>query len=239
MPRSLLALVLALPLCAGDPEPLTLPPPATTEATAAARDLRQQVSYLIGIRIKQIIDEAVNEGDFDRAALLAGLRDAEAGTAVVPSVEEQQRLFAAYEQELAARKQAAAAGRQADNAAYLAEHGKQPGVITTASGLQYEVLKRGPEGGKRPSATSTVRVHYVGTKRDGTVFDSSRARGKPAEFPLNGVIKGWTEGLQLMREGDVFRFTIPSDLAYGAHAPPSIGPDQILIFEVELLKVLN
>jgi FKBP-type peptidyl-prolyl cis-trans isomerase len=110
------------------------------------------------------------------------------------------------------------------------------GPVTTASGLQYEVLQEGT--GSRPGPESKVTVHYVGTLADGTVFDSSRDRGQPATFLLNQVIKGWTEGLQLMKEGAIYRFEIPPDLAYGERgAGPSIPGNSILTFEVELLEV--
>ena len=120
---------------------------------------------------------------------------------------------------------------------YLAENAKKPGVKTTASGLQYTVLKEGT--GKSPKATDTVLVHYRGTLLNGTEFDSSYKRNQPIEFPLNGVIPGWTEGVQLMKEGAKYQFVIPSNLAYGRRGTPGgpIGPDETLIFEVELLKV--
>jgi len=121
--------------------------------------------------------------------------------------------------------------------AYLAENKKKDGVKVTASGLQYEMLKAG--SGKQPKATDTVVVHYRGTLIDGTEFDSSYKRGQPIDFPLNRVIPGWTEGVQLMQEGAKYRFVIPSALAYGPRGTPGgpIGPDATLIFEVELLKV--
>ncbi|WP_081885909.1 FKBP-type peptidyl-prolyl cis-trans isomerase [Haloferula sp. BvORR071] len=108
---------------------------------------------------------------------------------------------------------------------------------TTASGLKYKVLKQG-SGTVSPKATDMVKVHYHGTLQDGTVFDSSVERKEPAAFPLNAVIPGWTEGLQLMKEGDKFRFEIPANLAYGEQSPsPQIPPNSTLIFEVELLKI--
>lgn len=113
----------------------------------------------------------------------------------------------------------------------------QPGeVMTTRSGLKFQVLKRGT-GTVSPKATDMVKVHYHGTLLDGTVFDSSIERGEPSSFPLNGVIKGWTEGLQLMKVGDKFKFTIPPDLAYGAEGRPGIAPNSTLVFEVELLEI--
>jgi len=110
-------------------------------------------------------------------------------------------------------------------------------MITTASGLKYQVLKHG-DGTVSPKATDTVKVHYEGKLLDGTVFDSSIARGQPVSFPLNRVIPGWTEGLQLMKVGDKFKFVIPANLAYGANSPsPAIPPNSTLIFEVELLGI--
>ncbi|HZR18304.1 MAG TPA: FKBP-type peptidyl-prolyl cis-trans isomerase [Verrucomicrobiae bacterium] len=110
-------------------------------------------------------------------------------------------------------------------------------MITTASGLQYQVLKHGA-GTVSPKASDTVKVHYHGTLLDGTVFDSSVERGEPISFPLNGVIPGWTEGLQLMKVGDKFKFIIPPNLAYGPNSPsPKIPPNSTLVFEVELLGI--
>jgi FKBP-type peptidyl-prolyl cis-trans isomerase len=126
---------------------------------------------------------------------------------------------------------------QAAGIAFLADNAKKPNIKTTASGLQYEVLTQG-KGTVSPSATDTVTVHYKGTTLDGTEFDSSYSRGAPASFPLNRVIAGWTEGVQLMKEGDKFRFYIPAELAYGTEgAGRLIGPNAALIFEVELIKI--
>ncbi len=124
---------------------------------------------------------------------------------------------------------------------FLAENGKKAGVKTTASGLQYEVLAEGPAGGKSPTDANKVSVHYEGRLTDGTVFDSSYERGEPIEFPLANVIAGWTEGVQLMSEGDKFRFYIPPSLGYGERGTPGgpIGPNEALIFDVELLKVVS
>ena len=133
-------------------------------------------------------------------------------------------------------QKAQSGGKISEGEAFLAENGKRPEVTTTASGLQYEVIEMGD--GAKPTASSTVKVHYRGTLLDGTVFDSSYDRGEPISFPLNGVIRGWTEGLQLMPVGSKFKFYIPYDLAYGERgAGQVIGPYETLIFEVELLNI--
>ncbi|MEM8772490.1 MAG: FKBP-type peptidyl-prolyl cis-trans isomerase [Pseudomonadota bacterium] len=120
---------------------------------------------------------------------------------------------------------------------FLAENKKKANVKVTDSGLQYEVITEGKEDGASPSAEDTVKVHYAGTLVNGTEFDSSYARGEPIEFPLNRVIAGWTEGVQLMSEGDKFRFFIPPELAYGERGKGPIGPNEALVFEVELIEV--
>jgi len=125
-----------------------------------------------------------------------------------------------------------------DNTQYLNENMKREGVVTTESGLQYEVLSLGDGEGKSPIATDYVRCHYEGTLIDGTMFDSSIKRGAPSDFPLNGVISGWTEGLQLMKEGDKYRFFIPYYLGYGASGYATIPPYATLIFDVELIMVM-
>ncbi|UOA07907.1 FKBP-type peptidyl-prolyl cis-trans isomerase [Methylobacter sp. S3L5C] len=126
---------------------------------------------------------------------------------------------------------------KAAGVAFLAENAKKANIVTTASGLQYEILTPGT-GTVSPSATETVKVHYKGTTIDGKEFDSSYSRGEPISFPLNRVIPGWTEGVQLMTEGAKYRFYIPSELAYGEQgAGGSIGPNSTLIFDVELLKI--
>ena len=122
---------------------------------------------------------------------------------------------------------------------FLADNGKKDGVTTTESGLQYEVITAGEADGASPDATDKVEVHYQGTLLDGTEFDSSYARGETIEFPLNRVIAGWTEGVQLMSEGDKYRFFIHPELGYGESGTPGgpIGPNEALVFEVELISV--
>jgi len=144
-------------------------------------------------------------------------------------------LFFVFLQYTSGKKKTALENKQ-KGAQYLADNGSLEGVQTTESGLQYKVLKQGT-GHQHPKATDTVKVHYHGTLLDGSVFDSSVERGEPIEFGLNQVIKGWTEGLQLMVVGEKTRLFIPSDLAYGDRAAGTIGPGSMLIFDVELLGI--
>jgi len=130
---------------------------------------------------------------------------------------------------------AQAAKNLQDGIAFLANNATQDGVKTTESGLQYKVVNEGT--GAKPGATDKVKVHYEGKLIDGKKFDSSYDRGDPIEFPLNGVIRGWTEGLQLMTEGSTYMLYIPSALGYGPNGPPNIGPNQVLVFKVELIQV--
>jgi FKBP-type peptidyl-prolyl cis-trans isomerase len=127
------------------------------------------------------------------------------------------------------------AANKAAGDAFLAENADKPGVTVLDSGLQYEVLEEG--NGASPLATDEVTVHYHGTLIDGTMFDSSIEKGTPATFPLNGVISGWTEGVQLMKVGSKYRFFIPAELGYGPRGQGAIGPNSTLIFEVELLAI--
>ena len=161
-----------------------------------------------------------------------------------PRIEQQEfmELMRKFQQELraAAEKQAAAAGEgnRKQEQDFLARNKEDKDVVTTASGLQYKVLQAG--NGAKPTANSVVTVHYTGTLPDGTVFDSSVKRGEPATFPVNGVIPGWTEALQIMQVGSKYKLFIPAALAYGKRgAGQLIGPDQMLIFEVELLDIQN
>ena len=138
----------------------------------------------------------------------------------------------------AANAPAATADPKAAGEAFLATNAKKDGVITTASGLQYKVLKSGT--GESPKATDTVKVDYQGTLIDGTIFDSSIQRGTPVSFPVNGVIPGWVEALQLMKVGDKWQLFIPASLAYGEQSPsPQIPPNSVLVFEVDLLDIVK
>ncbi len=202
------------------PAPAALPEPTPQNVGTA-------LGTLIGRNIKS------QNFDLDVDQLVAALKDTLAGKPGKLTDDQCQQLLQKAQADAAASagKKAAEAGK-----AFLAENAKKKGVTTTASGLQYEVMKEGT--GAKPTAAETVKVHYHGTLTNGEVFDSSVQRGEPISFPLNGVIKGWTEGLQLMPTGSKFKFTIPSDLAYGDRgSPPKIGPGATLIFEVELLGI--
>lgn len=198
--------------------------------------IEQRVSYGVG---RQLGDQLRNNPfkEFDVAAVQAGIADALAGAASAVSQEDLQEAFTVVsqklqEQEAAAAKEAAAAGE-----AYLAENAKRDEVNVTESGLQYEILVEG--NGDKPSADSTVRTHYHGTFPDGKVFDSSYDRGQPAEFPVNGVIAGWTEALQMMPVGSKWRLHVPYNLAYGERGSQgAIPPYATLVFDVELLDIL-
>ena len=190
----------------------------------------------IGQQLAQMNIEGLNIDDFADA-----IRDVINGNDLKVEHREAQQIVQNYfaEQEKKLQAERAEKGKVAKEAGekYLAENAKKEGIITTASGLQYKVLKEGT--GKQPKATDKVRCHYEGFLIDGTVFDSSVQRGEPAVFPLDGVIVGWTEGLQLMREGGKYRFFIPYKLGYGeGGAGASIPPFATLVFDVELLEVL-
>jgi FKBP-type peptidyl-prolyl cis-trans isomerase FklB len=201
------------------------------------KDPKARVSYSIGADIGRSFKR--QELDVDSKALAAGLVDALAGkTALTES--EMRETMETFKKQFAEKMQAkqAASGEKnlKEGAAFLAANAKKEGVKTTASGLQYKVIKSGT--GKTPKATDTVKTHYHGTLIDGTVFDSSVDRGEPVTFPVNGVIPGWTEALQLMKEGDKWQLVIPAKLAYGESGPsPKIGPNATLVFDVELLSI--
>ncbi|SEE63627.1 FKBP-type peptidyl-prolyl cis-trans isomerase [Pseudomonas coleopterorum] len=194
-----------------------------------------RVSYGIGRQLGgQLRDNPPPGVSLD--AILVGLTDAFRGHESRVSEAELNASFKVIREIMQAEQQAKAEAAAGEGKAYLAENAKRAEITTTASGLQYEVLSTGE--GSKPSGDSTVRVHYHGTLTDGTVFDSSYNRGEPAEFPVNGVIAGWTEALQLMPAGSKWRVHVPSELAYGAQGVGSIPPHSVLVFDVELLEVL-
>lgn len=209
-------------------------PPAA--ASPPPKTLKEQASYGIGFNIGHNLKE---DGlDVDPAMLARGLVDALGGAQ--PQLTEQEIAKALEEfQKVVEQQMAQRAGKAAqEGEAFLAANAKKEGVVVLPSGLQYKVLKQGT--GASPTTTDVVRTHYHGTFINGKVFDSSVERGEPAEFPVNGVIPGWTEALQLMKVGDKWQLFIPAKLAYGKRGSPGgIAPDTTLVFEVELLDIVK
>ena len=192
----------------------------------------EKVSYSLGVSVANSV-KAQGLQSIDAKAVGKAFEDVFEGKELVISEEEANVILQEYFQKLAnkALEENQAAGKE-----FLLENAKRDGVVTTASGLQYEVLAQG--SGASPKATDEVTVHYHGTLTDGRVFDSSVERGQPATFPVNGVIPGWIEALQLMNVGSKYKLFIPSDLAYGERgAGQMIGPNSTLIFEVELISI--
>ncbi|MFK8162284.1 MAG: FKBP-type peptidyl-prolyl cis-trans isomerase [Lewinella sp.] len=186
--------------------------------------------YALGILMSENLTEQFGKLDVDELA--RGLRAAQEGTATMDA----QAANATVQAFMMKKQESAGAEARQEGEDFLAKNATRPEVKVTDSGLQYEVLKEGE--GTSPTATETVEVHYHGTLLDGTVFDSSVERGETIEFPLNRVIPGWTEGVQLMKPGAKYRFYIPFDLAYGPRgSAPKIPPYAALIFDVELFKV--
>ncbi len=213
--------------------------PAALDTDAAKQ------SYSLGVSVGRYLDGTLDEYNkmglsLDSTLILRGVQDALTDKSAL-SDEEVQAMMAALEEQFrdkqAAIAEAEAAQAIAAGKAYLEQNAQKEGVTVTESGLQYEVLQAAE--GAKPAATDTVKVHYVGTLTDGTKFDSSVDRGEPAQFPLNRVISGWTEGVQLMNVGSRFKFTIPSELAYGERDMGVIKPNSVLVFEVELLDIVK
>lgn len=194
-----------------------------------------RVSYGIGRQLGDQLRENPPPG-ISLDAVIEGIRDAFAGVESRVSPEHLNASFAVIRERMQAEAQLKAEAAAGEGKAFLAENAKREGVTVLASGLQYEVLTAGD--GATPTADDQVRTHYHGTLIDGTVFDSSYQRGQPAEFPVGGVIAGWTEALQLMGVGSKWRLYVPSELAYGAQGVGSIPPHSVLVFDVELLAVL-
>lgn len=191
-----------------------------------------KVSYSLGVNIgKSLQNQGLEELNGD--VMAQALNDLFSGAALQISEEDSNAILNEHFGMLQAKKHEGTIQAGKD---FLAANSKQDDVITLPSGLQYQVMKQG--AGEKPSLTSTVTTHYHGTTIDGTIFDSSVQRGQPASFPVNGVIAGWTEALQLMPTGSKWKLFVPSDLAYGAQgAGQQIGPHTTLIFEVELLEI--
>ena len=199
--------------------------------------VEQRVSYGVG---RQLGDQLRNNPfkDFDVTAVQAGLADALANAKSQVSDEALNEAFSIVSKKIQEQEMAVAKEKAAEGEAFLVENAKREEVTVTESGLQYEVLATGE--GEKPTAQSTVRTHYHGTFIDGQVFDSSYYRGQPAEFPVGGVIAGWTEALQMMTEGSKWRLFVPYNLAYGERGSQgAIPPYATLVFDVELLAVVS
>ncbi len=244
--HGLLAATVLLALAACGQQGSTSPAASAASGTASAsapaglNSDNEKASYLMGYEVGASVHEMKKNGlEIDQDAFLKGLNAAAASEPLPFSDEEavavMQKFQADQMAKMEARQQETAKTNQEKGQAFLTENKAKEGVKTTASGLQYTVKTEG--SGARPKATDVVTVHYEGRLIDGTVFDSSIKRGEPATFALNQVIPGWTEGLQLMKEGGEYTFYIPSELAYGEQGNPSIPPNSVLVFDVQLIKV--
>jgi FKBP-type peptidyl-prolyl cis-trans isomerase FklB len=240
---SLLAMSVALTSLA--PSLATAQAAAPSAAPAGMKDPGAQASYAIGYNFgSQMKKDGVT---IDPNLMLSGLQAALSGAKPALNDDQMGAAMAALQKTVMEHRHAAAAEHaqalaqmgeknKTEGAAYLKANAAKPGVVTTADGLQYEIITKGT--GPKPKATDTVVCNYKGTLIDGTVFDASAAHGGPATFPVSGVIKGWTEALQMMPVGSKWRLVLPSTLAYGDQgAGPQIGPSAVLIFEVELVSV--
>jgi FKBP-type peptidyl-prolyl cis-trans isomerase len=211
---------------------------ATAAAGSTPAAERKRNSTMVGMDIAKSLDPIKDEIDVE--ALSAAIKASFAGKPTGLTPAEAEKVRAEFGAKMQAKLQKKAAERDQKNlsegAAFLAANKTKPGVRTTASGLQYQVLRMG--NGPMPKPTDKVRVHYKGTLLDGTVFDSSYDRGEPAEFALNQVIPGWSEGVALMPVNSKFKFWIPSNLGYGPNGQPPIGANAMLTFEVELLGIV-
>jgi len=256
------SIVLALSACQQDKQDSAEQGAATDKAGIDKADTHQsktsggvkdedKIGYALGAKMATFILTDTKQYDlknFNKESVSKGFNDALLEKSKLTEQEIQEQ-FAIFQQQIQAAQQQAAVVAQekhgvesekakTDGAAYLAENGKKDGVTTTKSGLQYSVITAGAKDGTKPKATDVVQVHYTGKFIDGNTFDSSVERGQPATFPLNRVVAGWTEGLQLMVVGSKYHFVIPGDLAYGPNGRPgSIPGNSVLQFDVELLAI--
>lgn len=211
------------------------------KGSTSLKTQKDKVSYIIGQNIgRNMQQQQLDETVLDLGMLRAGIEDVLNGVDPKLTEEEMAEIMTRFQEEMSARVDSLNKAQGEANAKageeFLAKNAKEEGVVVLPSGLQYQVITEG--SGQKPGATSVVTVHYHGTLIDGTEFDSSIKRGQPATFPVNGVIAGWTEALQLMPAGSKWKLFIPSELAYGEQAAsPVIGPNSVLIFEVELISV--
>ena len=213
---------------------------APKPAASMLKTFDDSVSYSIGQNIGSNLKDPSMNINFD--ILVSGMKDAKDGSSLLV-LDEMKSVMNKFNEKLTAKRtadmKAIAEKNKKTGDEFLTENKKKEGVTTTPSGLQYKVLVKG--NGPSPADTSTVKVHYRGTLIDGKEFDSSYKRGEPAEFPVTGVIKGWTEALKMMHVGDKWELYIPSDLAYGEQGAGNgaIEPNAVLIFEVELLDIVK
>ncbi len=215
-----------VPVYYASQNPATLSAKADPNAKPIAK-----ISYALGYEVAHQTPPELDVNSF-----VAGIRDGHARTQPAYTEQQLQQAYEQFQKDMQEQQTAASSEAKASSHAFLTENKSKPGVKTTASGLQYKITQEGT--GKSPTANSVVKVHYTGKLVDGTVFDSSVERGEPIEFPLNQVIAGWTEGLQLMKEGSKATLYIPSNLGYGEQgASGMIPPNSTLIFDVELIEV--
>lgn len=199
-------------------------------------DSDNRIGYSVGVNIARNLGNQGLADNINVDAFVQGLRD-QLSDDVQLSQEQMQTALADFQQQMMQQQQQQAQQAQQEGQTFLEENAQRDEVMTTDSGLQYQVLESGDEAGAMPSESDSVLAHYEGRLIDGEVFDSSRERGEPARFRLDQVIPGWTEGLQMMRPGDRWRLFIPADLAYGESGSGPIPPNSTLIFDVELLEV--
>ncbi|HEV7348362.1 FKBP-type peptidyl-prolyl cis-trans isomerase [Telluribacter sp.] len=247
--KSVIATVACATLLAGTvmaqtPKKTTKPASAATKSAArpaasatpalTMTSTIDSVAYAIGVSVAGSL-KSQGLSDINTALLMQAINETLKGGTTAMTAEQANKTIGEYFHKQTALK---SGENQKIGQQFLEENKKRQGVTTTASGLQYEVLKMGE--GPKPAATDRVRTHYHGTLVDGTVFDSSVERGEPVEFPVNGVIQGWQEALQLMPVGSKWKLYVPSELGYGERAAgPAIGPNSALVFEVELLEILK
>jgi len=217
-------------------------PAAEANAKPAFANETEKVSYAIGAQMAQSVLVLKSQGvEINADMFIAGIKDAMAGRELSLKPEEIQTTLMAFQQKMMAKQQKLQAEMAEKNIAmsntFLEQNKTKPGVKVLDSGLQYQIIKEGK--GKSPTANDRVKTHYRGTLITGEEFDSSYKRGKPAEFAVSGVIKGWTEALQLMKVGSKWKLFIPPNLAYGTRGTPNIPPNSALIFEVELLEIVK
>ncbi len=207
----------------------------TTSSNVSLDTDKAKLGYTIGYNIANDILRNQMQDKIDTQAFIAAQRDILGGGESRMTLEEMQQAQQTFQLQQQQEYAALAASNKEKSTAFLEKNKAGDGILVTESGLQYQIIREGK--GKQPTQENTVTVHYLGALIDGTPFDSSYARNQPADFPVTGVIPGFAEGLQLMKEGAKYRFVIPPELAYGENAPANIGPNQVLVFEVELIAI--